>query len=56
VEAPPCRGYLVNVAAYRNGVGYGPWVHIDGWSDAVVQYIREFEAVEGRKGSRNGAA
>lgn len=55
VEAPPCRSYLVNVAAYQNGVGYGRWVHIDGWSDAVVQYIRELEAVEGRNGGCNDA-
>jgi 60 kDa SS-A/Ro ribonucleoprotein len=44
VAAPPCRGYMVNVAAYRNGVGYGQWIHIDGWSDAILQYIRELEA------------
>ncbi len=55
VEAPPCRGYMVNVAAYQNGVGYGPWVHLDGWSDAVVQYIRELEAVDDRNGGRNDA-
>ena len=25
------------------GVGYGPWTHIDGWSEAVVEYIRVLE-------------
>jgi hypothetical protein len=35
--------YMVNVASYKNGVGYGPWVHIDGWSEAIVDYIREYE-------------
>jgi 60 kDa SS-A/Ro ribonucleoprotein len=36
-------GYLINVASYRNGVGYGPWMHIDGWSEAVVEYIHALE-------------
>jgi 60 kDa SS-A/Ro ribonucleoprotein len=34
------RGYVINVASYQNGVGYGKWVHIDGWSDSVIEYIR----------------
>ncbi len=38
------HGYLINVAANKNGVGYGPWVHIDGWSEATLRYIREYEA------------
>lgn len=37
------RAYMINVASYNNGVGYGPWVHIDGWSEAVVDYVRELE-------------
>ena len=37
------RNYLINVASYKNGIGYGEWVHIDGWSEAVVEYIRELE-------------
>jgi hypothetical protein len=24
-------------------VGYGAWTHIDGWSEAVVDYIRSLE-------------
>jgi 60 kDa SS-A/Ro ribonucleoprotein len=24
-------------------VGYGQWTHIDGWSEAVVDYVRELE-------------
>ncbi len=36
-------GYFINVAAYKNGVGYGPWTHIDGWSEAVIQYIQLLE-------------
>jgi len=34
---------VINVASARNGVGYGLWVHIDGWSEAVLEYIREAE-------------
>lgn len=46
VPPPPtgCKGYVINVASYQNGVGYGAWNHIDGWSEAVVDYIRAFEA------------
>jgi 60 kDa SS-A/Ro ribonucleoprotein len=39
------RGYMINVASYQNGVGYGAWTHIDGWSDSVIEYIRAAEAV-----------
>jgi len=37
------NNYLINVATYQHGIGYGAWVHIDGWSEAVVDYIREVE-------------
>lgn len=43
VPAPNGLGYMVNVSSYKHGVGYGKWVHIDGWSEAVIQYIREYE-------------
>ncbi len=43
VPAPPAKGYVINVAANKNGVGYGPWMHIDGWSEACIDYIQEFE-------------
>lgn len=33
------KGYVINVAAYQNGIGYGQWTHIDGWSEAVFDYI-----------------
>ena len=36
-------GYIINVASAKNGVGYGAWAHIDGWSEAVIEYIRELE-------------
>ena len=43
VPAPKGKGYVINVASYKNGVGYGKWTHIDGWSDAVIEYIRALE-------------
>jgi 60 kDa SS-A/Ro ribonucleoprotein len=43
VPAPKARGYVINVASARNGVGYGAWTHIDGWSEAVVDYVRSLE-------------
>jgi hypothetical protein len=46
VPAPKGRGYVINVASAKNGVGYGKWSHIDGWSEAVIEYIRELERVE----------
>lgn len=44
---PQMKGYLINVASNRNGVGYGEWVHIDGWSDKVLDYIARYEATAG---------
>jgi TROVE domain len=43
VPNPRARGYVINVASFQNGVGYGKWVHIDGWSDSVIEYIRAAE-------------
>lgn len=43
LPAPNCRGYVVNVASAKNGVGYGEWLHIDGFSEAVVDYIVRVE-------------
>src|SRR3990167_1871995 len=43
VRAPRGPGYFMNVATYKNGIGYGPWTHIDGFSEAVLDFIRESE-------------
>ena len=41
------KGYMVNVANYQHGVGYGSeWVHIDGFSEAIVDWVREIEGVK----------
>jgi len=44
VSDPKGKGYMINVASCKNGVGYGPWLHIDGWSEAVLNYIQTYEA------------
>lgn len=41
------RAYMINVASYRNGVGYGKWVHFDGFSEHVLRYISEYERAYG---------
>lgn len=38
------RGYMINVATNQNGVGFGDWTRISGFSEAVVQYIQAIEA------------
>ena len=46
VPPPKGKGYVINVASYKNGVGYGKWTHIDGWSESVVEYIRTLEQTD----------
>lgn len=43
VPDPQCKGYMINVASNKNGVGYGPWLHVDGFSEAIVDYITALE-------------
>ena len=54
VPAPRGKGYVINVASNRNGVGYGAWTHVDGWSEAVVDYIAELEASDSKPGKSAG--
>ncbi len=44
VPNPNGKGYVINVASFKNGVGYGQWTHIDGWSESVVDYVRLTES------------
>lgn len=37
------KGYMINVANYQHGVGYGRWIHIDGFSENVIRFIHELE-------------
>lgn len=40
------RAYMINVASAQHGVGYGErWVHLDGFSEQVIRWIHEFEAL-----------
>lgn len=45
---PKGRGYMINVASARNGVGYGKWLHLDGFSENVIRFIHEFESVNSK--------
>lgn len=40
------RAYMINVASAKNGVGYGKWTHIDGFSENVLRYISEIESAD----------
>jgi len=44
VQGPKAQGYMVNVASAKNGVGYGQWTRLDGFSEAILTYIQELEA------------
>ncbi len=37
------KGYIINVAGYENGVNHSDWTTITGFSEAVIDYIRESE-------------
>ena len=37
------QNYLINVSSHKNGIGYGKWIHIDGFSEAILKYIQEYE-------------
>lgn len=44
VPAPVAKhAYLINVASAKHGIGYGRWTHLDGFSEAVLRWIFEFE-------------
>ena len=35
--------YMINVGTNKNGVGYGKWMHIDGFSENIIKYIHQTE-------------
>jgi 60 kDa SS-A/Ro ribonucleoprotein len=43
---PKGRGYFINVASAQNGVGYGKWLHLDGFSEHVLRFIAEHESAQ----------
>lgn len=41
------RNYMLNVGSYKNGIGYKPrWIHVDGFSEAVVRWILASESAQ----------
>lgn len=40
---PGAKGHFINVASYKNGIGYGQWTHLDGFSEAIISYIQAYE-------------
>ena len=38
------NNYLINVGADRNGIGYGEWLHVDGFSEETLEFIQQHEA------------
>lgn len=38
------NAYMVNVASAKNGVGYGAWKHIDGFSEHIFDFMIQNEA------------
>jgi len=44
VPDPVCKSaFMINVASAKNGVGYGRWKHIDGFSESVIRFITEVD-------------
>jgi 60 kDa SS-A/Ro ribonucleoprotein len=43
VPNPKGIGYIINVAAYENGIGNATWTTINGMSEAVIDYIQQSE-------------
>ena len=41
--SPRGCGYLVNVASYQHGVNHSAWNEINGFSEAIIDYIQAFE-------------
>jgi hypothetical protein len=46
IPEPVGKGYMINIASAQNGVGYGKWNHIDGFSEAALDYIIESEKLQ----------
>lgn len=37
------KHYMINVATNQYGVGFGPWIRINGWSERIMDFVREVE-------------
>lgn len=42
-DAPKGIGYVVNVAGYQHGINHKDWIEINGFSEAVIDYIQASE-------------
>ena len=49
VPDPVGRAYMINVVAYQNGVGYGAWTHVDGFSENVFRFIAQMDESKPRR-------
>ena len=48
------RSWIINVAPNRNGVSYrNGWNHVDGFSERILDYIREIEQYDSSTESQN---
>lgn len=40
------KNYIINIASSEKGIAYNQkWTHINGWSETVLDYIREYEKI-----------
>lgn len=48
IQAPMkgAKGYIINTAPYENAIGFGKYMHFDGWSDHIIRFIQEIESVQ----------
>ncbi len=45
-QMPQGKNYIINIGNYENGIGNrNQWHTITGWSEASIDYIREYEAM-----------
>jgi len=42
------NNYILNVGTYEKGIAYKKWIHISGWSEAIIDYIRVYEEGQNR--------
>jgi hypothetical protein len=43
ISEPRGKGYIINVGTYDRSIAYGKWLGINGWSEAVLDYIQMYE-------------
>jgi hypothetical protein len=39
------KAYIINVAPYTTGVGYDNWIHINGFSENVLEWLYSYESM-----------